>query len=182
MAPPRAVTQGWLVLLTISPNNYCPNRAGSTTQSLGEQTTLGSQKPLVCETMRSVTRIFDLLSAEQHHNFAVIGYLFAARTFGLLKQLSNLAWLEERGRDMDEFPSKASAYREIIERAHAQDLAQMRQTMVDFVQKDFPELIQLAEEVVATIDDLPQLGRLSAKLGGAQNADQARKILSQLAQ
>ncbi len=132
--------------------------------------------------MRSVTRIFDLLSAEQHHNFAVIGYLFAARTFGLLKQLSNLAWLEERGRDMDEFPSKASAYREIIERAHAQDLAQMRQTMVDFVQKDFPELIQLAEEVVATIDDLPQLGRLSAKLGGAQNADQARKILSQLAQ
>ena len=83
---------------------------------------------------------------------------------------------------MDEFPSKASAYREIIERAHAQDLAQMRQTMVDFVQKDFPELIQLAEEVVATIDDLPQLGRLSAKFGGAQNADQARKILSQLAQ
>ena len=58
----------------------------------------------------------------------------------------------------------------------------MRQTIVDFVRDDFPELVQLAEEVVATIDNLPQLGRLSIKLGGAQNAEQARKTLSQLVQ
>jgi hypothetical protein len=58
----------------------------------------------------------------------------------------------------------------------------MRQTVVEIVQEGFPELVQLAEEVVATIDDLPQLGRLSAKLGGVQSAEQARKILSQLAQ
>jgi hypothetical protein len=83
---------------------------------------------------------------------------------------------------MDEFPSEPSAYQRIIERGRAQDLARMRQTVVDFVQKDFPELVQLAEEVVTTIDDLPQLGRLSIKLGGAQNAEQARKILSTLAQ
>ena len=83
---------------------------------------------------------------------------------------------------MDEFPSKPSAYRQIIERGHAQDLAQTRQTVVDFVRDDFPELVQLAEEVVATIDNMPQLGRLSAKLGGAQNAEQAHKILSALAQ
>ena len=44
------------------------------------------------------------------------------------------------------------------------------------------ELVQLAEEVVATIDNLPQLGRLTAKLGGAQDAEQACKILSQLVQ
>jgi hypothetical protein len=58
----------------------------------------------------------------------------------------------------------------------------MRQTIVDFVQECFPELVQLAEEVVATIDNLPQLGRLSIKLGGAQSAEQARKILLELAQ
>ena len=58
----------------------------------------------------------------------------------------------------------------------------MRQTAVDVVKESFPELVQLAEEVVATIDNLPQLGRLSAKLGGAQDAEQARKVLSQLVQ
>ena len=40
----------------------------------------------------------------------------------------------------------------------------------------------LAEEVVATIDNPAQLVHLTAKLGGAQNAEQARKILSQLVQ
>ena len=40
----------------------------------------------------------------------------------------------------------------------------------------------LAEEVVATIDNSAQLIRLSTKLGGAQNTEQARQILSQLVQ
>ncbi len=137
-----------------------------------------------------VTRMFELLSEEQHCDFAVIGYLFAARTFELLKQEINLAWLEERGRHMDDFLSESPAYQWILEKGEAQGVAQgvtqsvtqMRQTIVDFVRDDFPELVPLAEEVVATIDNLPQLGRLSIKLGGAQNAEQARKILSQLVQ
>jgi hypothetical protein len=130
--------------------------------------------------------MFELLSDEQHCDFAVIGYLFAARTFELLKQESNLAWLEERGRHMDDFLSESPAYQWILEKGHeeekAQGLAQVRQAVVDFVQKSFPELVQLAEEVVATIDNPTQLVHLTAKLGGAQNAEQARKILSTLAQ
>jgi flagellar biosynthesis/type III secretory pathway protein FliH len=128
--------------------------------------------------------MFDLLSDEQHRDFAVIGYLFAARTFELLKQESNLAWLEERGRHMDDFLCELPAYRWIIERGHeegkAQGLAQVRQAVVDFVQEDFPELVQLAKEVVATIDNPAHLVRLTAKLGGAQNTEQARKVLSAL--
>jgi hypothetical protein len=54
----------------------------------------------------------------------------------------------------------------------------MRQTIVDFVRDDFPELVQLAEEVVATIDNPAQVVRLTAKLSRAQDAEQARKILS----
>lgn len=133
-------------------------------------------------TRKIVTRMFDLLLTEHHHDFAVIGYLFAARTFELLKQEKNLTWLEERGRHMDDFLRESPAYQWILEKGREQDLAQMRQTIVDFVQECFPELVQLAEEVVATIDNLPQLGRLSIKLGGAQNAEQAQKILSVLAQ
>ena len=133
-------------------------------------------------TRKIVTRMFDLLLTEHHHDFAVIGYLFASRTFELLKQEKNLTWLEERGRHMDDFLRESPAYQWILEKGREQDLAQMRQTIVDFVQECFPELAQLTEEVVATIDNLPQLGRLSIKLGGAQNAEQARQILSALAQ
>lgn len=77
-------------------------------------------------------------------------------------------------------------YQWILEEGEAkgvtQSVAQMRQTIVDFVRECFPELAQLAEEVVATMDNLPRLGRLSIKLGGAQSAEQARKILSEFAQ
>ena len=62
----------------------------------------------------------------------------------------------------------------------AQGVAQARQAVADFVKGDFPELVQLAEEVVATVDNLPQLLALLVKLGGTQNAEQARKILSTL--
>ena len=37
MAPPRTAPQGWLSPFAISPTHYCPNRAGSTTQSLGNR-------------------------------------------------------------------------------------------------------------------------------------------------
>jgi hypothetical protein len=133
-----------------------------------------------------VTRMFELLSEERHCDFAVIGYLFAARTFELLKQESNLAWLQERGRHMDDFLCESPAYQWILEKGEAQGVtqgvAQMRQAIVDVMQEDFPELVQLAKEVVTTIDNPAQLIRLTAKLGGAQNAEQACQILSQLAQ
>ncbi len=93
-----------------------------------------------------VTRMFELLSDEQHYDFAVIGYIFAARTFELLKQESNLAWLKERGRHMDDFLSKSPAYQWILDKGEAQGVAQMRQTIVDFVRNNFPELVQLAEK------------------------------------
>jgi hypothetical protein len=141
-------------------------------------------------TQKIVKHMLDLLSGEQHLDFAVIGYLFATRTFQLGKQYSDLEWLQERFGHMHDFLRESPAYQWILdegrqegrEEEKAQGLAQMRQTIVDFVQEHFPELVQQAEEVVATIDNLPQLGRLSIKLGGAQSAEQARTILSSLTQ
>jgi hypothetical protein len=100
----------------------------------------------------------------------------------MLKRNSDLEWLEERFFYMEDIIRESPFYQWVLEKGREQDLAQMRQTIMDFVKEDFPELVQLAEEVVATIDDLPRLGRLSIKLGGVQSAEQARKILSQLAQ
>jgi len=137
-------------------------------------------------TRKIVTQMFDLLSAEHHHEFAVIGYLFAARTFQLLNQYSDLAWLQERVRHMSDFLSESPAYQWILtegrEEEKAKSIAQTRQAVVDFVQKRFPELAQLAAEVVATIDSPAQLVQLTGDLGGAQSVEQAHKILAELAQ
>ena len=137
-------------------------------------------------TCEIVTCMLDLLSAEHHHEFAVIGYLFAARTFQLLKQYSDLKWLQERFRHMNDFLSESPAYQWILEEGReeekARGVAQARQAIVGFVQEHFPAQAQIAEEVVATIDNLPQLLDLLVKLGGAQSAEQAHKILLELAQ
>ena len=130
-----------------------------------------------------VTHMFELLSGSQNRNYAIIGYAIATHTLEMSEKFDDLKWLEERFSHMDDDILIGSpVYRWIIERGHAQDLAQMRQAVVDFVQGDFPELVQLAEEVVATIDNPAQLVRLTAKLGGAQDAEQARKVLSALVQ
>jgi hypothetical protein len=49
---------------------------------------------------------------------------------------------------------------------------------VGLVQERFPGLDQLAEEVVATLDNFAQLVRLTAKIGSAQSIEQARQVLS----
>ena len=64
-----------------------------------------------------------------------------------------------------------------IEKEKAQGIAQARQAVVDFVQEHFPALAQFTEEVVATIDNLAQLVRLTGNLGGAQSVEQAHQIL-----
>ena len=137
-------------------------------------------------TRKIVTHMFDLLSGEHHFDFAVIGFLFATRTFQLFKEFSDLEWLQERFRHMQDFLKDAPAYQWILEEGREEEkahgLAQARQAVVEFVQKRFPVLAQLAEEVVATIDSPAQLIYLTGDLGGAQSAEQARQILSELAQ
>jgi len=137
-------------------------------------------------TQKIVMLMFDLLSGRQDRDYAVIGYLFAAHTFKLLKQFDDLEWLERRFLHMQDFLKESPAYQWILEEGReeekAKNLAQARQAVVDFVQKRFPELAQLVEEVVATIDSQARLILLTGDLGGAQSAEEARQILSELAQ
>ena len=141
-------------------------------------------------TCEIIETMFDRLPGEQNRDFAVIGFAFATARLKMLKRNSELEWLQERFCYMNDIIRESPFYQWILEegeakgeaRGEAKKLAQMRQAVVDFVQGDFPELVQLAEEVVATIDNPAQLVRLSAKLGGAKDAEQARKILSALVQ
>ena len=137
-------------------------------------------------TREIIVTMFDRLPGKQNRDFAAIGFAFATLRLKLLKRESDLQWLEERFFYMDDLIRESPLYEWILEEGEAKGVtkgvAQMRQTVVEIVQDRFPELVQLAEEVVATVDNLPQLGRLSARLGGAQDAEQARQILSALAQ
>ena len=54
---------------------------------------------------------------------------------------------------------------------------QTQRVVVEIVEERFPELAQLAEEIVVAIDILTHLERLAGKLSGAQSTEQARQIL-----
>ncbi len=85
------------------------------------------------------------------------------RRFGMLKDILEGSWTFQEMRD--EFLLEGG-------------IAQMRQAVVDVVQECFPELEQLAKDVVANISDLTQLRHLLVKLSSsAHSAEQARQIL-----
>jgi len=114
--------------------------------------------------------------------------------FKMLKQYEDLKWLKERFWYMDDIIRETPLYEWISEEIEAKSIAkgiaegiaegiaQTRQAVVDFVQEHFPTQSQLAEEVVATIDNQAQLLNLLVRLGGAQSEEQALKLLSELAQ
>ena len=137
-------------------------------------------------TRQIIVTMFDRLPGEQNRDFAAIGFAFATIRFQTLKRDSDLEWLQERFCHMNDIIRESPFYQWILEEGEAKEkakgIAQARQTVVDFVQKRFPALAQLAEDVVATIDNLPQLIQLTGDLGGAQSVEQAHKILSNLAQ
>jgi hypothetical protein len=141
-------------------------------------------------TREIIETMFDHLQGEQNRDFAAIGFAFATVRLEMLEHYSDLEWVQERFCYMNDIIRESPSYQWILEEGEvkgvaqgvAHSVAQARQAVVDFVKGDFPELVQLAEEVVATVDNLPQLLGLLVKLGGAQNAEQAHKILSALVQ
>ena len=141
-------------------------------------------------TRKTVAVMFDRLPAEEHREFALIGFTFASIMFRQLKRDKDLEWLERKFRHMHDIIRESPVYEWILEEGEAKGevkgiakgIAQMRQTVVEIIQERFPALTQLAEEVVATIDDFAQLRHLAVKLSSAQSVEQAHKSLLDLVQ
>jgi hypothetical protein len=137
-------------------------------------------------TRQLVTHMLDELAQERYRDFALLGFTFASRMFRDLKHFDDLAWIERRYHTMYDIIHDSPLYDWIYADGHeggvAEGLAQMRQAIVDIMQKRFPALAQLAIEVVATIDDLAQLRQLLVRLSCTQSAEEARQLLLQLAQ
>jgi hypothetical protein len=150
--------------------------------------------PLLPLTKGGATReivevMFDGLVGEPYREFALIGFAFASIMFRKLKSYSDLEWLERRFRHMHDIIRESPVYEWILAEGKAEGKAEgraegkaegkaeMQQAVVGFTQERFPMLAQLAEEVVATIDNFAQLVRLTAKIGSAQSVEQARQVL-----
>ena len=144
-------------------------------------------------TREIISMMLDRLPGEQNRDFAAIGVAFAAFRLRMLKREHDIEWLQER-LHMNDIIRESPFYQWALEegivkgreegivKGREEGITQMRQAVVDFIQEHFPELAQLAQEVVTTIDNPAQLVRLSAKIGGAQSVERARLVLLALAQ
>ena len=94
-------------------------------------------------TCEIIETMFDHLQGEQNRDFAAIGFAFATFRLQMLEHWSDLKWLQERFCYMNDIIRESPFYQWILEEGElkgvAQGVAQMRQTIVDFVRDDFPE-------------------------------------------
>jgi predicted transposase YdaD len=127
---------------------------------------------------------------EQHREIAAIAYLFASRVFQRLKRDDDLEWLGRKFRNMNDILRESPLYQQILAegeargeaKGEAKGIAAMRQAILEIVQQRFASLTDLAETLVAAINDLTQLQDLLRKLIQAQDVEQARQDLLDFAQ
>jgi predicted transposase YdaD len=131
------------------------------------------------------------LAGEHNRDIVAIGCLFASRAFQKAKNVNGLLWLDRRIWNMNDFLRDSPFYQRILAESEsigeAKGLATgilqgMRQAILEIVQKRFASLVNLAERLVATINDLTQLRHLLMTLVMAQDVEQARQVLLEFAQ
>jgi len=126
------------------------------------------------------------LTGEQHREIAAIAYLFASRVFQRLERKDDLRWLERRFRNMNDILRESPFYQQILAegeaKGEAKGAAVIKQATLEIVQQRFASLTDLAETLVASINDLTQLQSLLTKLILAQDVEQARQDLLDCAQ
>ncbi len=88
---------------------------------------------------------------------------------------------------LEDILEESWTYKEIIKKGLEKDREEERQqwvqeqhqTLISFVQLRFPELVSLAQQQTATINDPEVLHNLIVKLFSVQTADEARQALMQ---
>jgi predicted transposase YdaD len=86
---------------------------------------------------------------------------------------------------LEDILEESWTYKEIIkkglekgrEEERQQWAQEQHQTLLSYIQVRFPELVSLAKEQTATINDPEALHKLIVKLFGVQTADEAKQVL-----
>ncbi len=64
-----------------------------------------------------------------------------------------------------------------VEKGHQQELQDLRQILIGFIQVRFEELVPLATKQIARITDTEKLKNLTLKVGLSQSPEEARQLL-----
>lgn len=142
--------------------------------------------PLLPLTQGGATReivvvMFDRLAGEQYHEFALIGFTFAAIMFRTLKQDSDLEWLEKRFRHMHDILRESPVYEWILDEGREEGIQQgvqaMQQAAINMVIARFAELESLARVRISALRDLERLQHLIIDLSISHSPEEMKRVL-----
>lgn len=107
-----------------------------------------------------------------------LGYAFAGLVYDTE---SDKQWLKRRFAIFDDILESSWSYQEMIQKGIDQgELKTLRSVLVRLVEKRFPELLPLAQQQAAQLNNLIVLNTAVDKLLSAQTAEQARQILTDI--
>ena len=86
-------------------------------------------------------------------------------------------WLEERFKNVQEIIESSWVYQETLEKGIEKGRKALQATACRIVAARFPELEQLAKEIVETIKDLDQLQMLVVELSIVSSQEHAKQLL-----
>lgn len=125
-----------------------------------------------------IERMFEALETD-HTDLATIAFTLSSYVFSRNNQ-AELNWLLERFRRMHDLMRESPIFQLILKEGRDEgQLALSRQLLLKFVQKRFPELLPLAQQEAARIEQSGMLEDLILQVGLAQSADEAERYLRQ---
>jgi predicted transposase YdaD len=150
--------------------------------------TKGGKRPEV------VKEMIDRLASAEEYDLLAIAQVLGGLVF---KTGPELAWFRKRFSMFQDILSESWVYQEIgqkyleqgreqgleqgvekgREEERQQELQRQRQTIIGFVQRRFPEITALAEQLTAKITDPETLQTVILKLLDAQTVEEARQVL-----
>ena len=115
------------------------------------------------------------LVARNRSDLLTLGYSFAGL---VLTEEIHKQWLKERFSKVQDILEESWVYQETIEKGREEGRQQaFQQAAISIVRARFPELEQLATEIIETVSDPNRLQTLIVELSGALSQERAKELL-----
>src|SRR5436309_3163926 len=115
-----------------------------------------------------VEMMFGKLGGTGKTDLELIGFTIASLAFRKESQ-ADQQWLIRRFRAMHDILRETPIYQEILKEGREEVIEELRQTVVDVVQKRFPNIVRLAKNLVTFVEDTTTLRHLIVEVSVAKN-------------
>ncbi len=124
--------------------------------------------------LETVDDMINELVAKNRSDLLGLGQICAGLVF--TDEISK-QWLKERFNNVQEIIESSWAYQETLEKAIEKGRKALQATAIRIAAARFPELEQLAKEIVETIKDPDQLQMLAVELSISSSQEHAKQLL-----